>query len=118
MATLRGLIFSKSDEHLPKNSSVKISMLEYSKKDGSSKLIKQIELLSPQAFPIKYSIEFEHDELDLANSICFLQVSIQTNNKIKFSNLNVKNTNDHGDFVVRNAKIRRHLDVYLNHINN
>jgi len=118
MAILRGLIFSKSDEHLPKNSSVKISLVEYSKRDGSSKIIEQVELLSPQSFPIKYSIEFERELLDVSNNICFLQVSIQTNNKIKFSNLNIKNTNDHGDLVARNAKIRRHLDVYLNHLNN
>jgi uncharacterized lipoprotein YbaY len=119
MNVLKGLIFCKSDEHLPKNSSVKICLLECSKKDGSSKVIKQVELMSPQAFPIEYSIEFNSDLIDLSNSIYYLQVSIQVNNMIRFSNLNInKNKNDHGDFIARYAKIRRHLDVYLNHFDN
>jgi hypothetical protein len=122
MGVLRGTINCKSDQDIPKSSTLTLNVLFISDanlhnpgQNGKAKLIGKMEIPNINKFPIQYKIEYADLPHDL-NGLYFVRALINVNqnqNLVLFRNFDIYGSGFYGDLLGKTNRLRKYLDVYL-----
>jgi uncharacterized lipoprotein YbaY len=114
MRSLRGTIYSMSVDNVPKGSVLKLYVFDATHQlkpsnatsKTTAKMLGRKEIQNISSFPIEYVIDYQDLPYDSKEIWYFLLVRIENNGQTIYSN-------ETGDTIAKNSKIRKNIDVFL-----